>query len=180
MKGKGEKSRRVGGKRVRNKASVDDVLDEIQIPGPVTRNLLQVVGEMQQLPYGEWLRYFLASITDEVVDYLNRVEHPYLHLLLLAKFEEEAEESGKELAIDRDVCEKYLQFLLGVEELRRKGAAAVDSYPADVFEVCALRVEFESGEYRERRFKSFGRVGFGGWGNADYALGGRGAAMRSG
>jgi hypothetical protein len=132
MKGKGGKTKRPSRKR-----------SEIGVPGWVTNNVVQVMGVVEQLPYQDQLASFLLSIDDRVLDYLNRLEHPFLHVLLLGKFEELAEQSGKELQIDRrEDYHEYFEFLLGVEELRRKEAAALDSYPVDLFQVSRLTVDF--------------------------------------
>jgi hypothetical protein len=98
---------------------------------------------MEPLPYGQQLAYFLVSLSDSVLAFMNNnSDPPWLNLMLIDKFKQHAEKIKGQLRVDWEECSEDFGFLLALEELRRKNVATFPSYPKDLFQLSPMNVSF--------------------------------------
>jgi hypothetical protein len=98
---------------------------------------------MEPLPYGQQLAYFLVSLSDSVLAFLNNnFDPPWLNQMLIDKFKQHAEKIKGQLRVDWEECSEDFGFLLALEELRRKNVATFPSYPKDLFQLSPMNVSF--------------------------------------
>ena len=114
--------------------------DEPAIPRWVGDELLRILHEMEPLPYDQQLAYFLFSLSDAVLAFMNSFDPLWLDLTIIDKFRQHAEKIKGRLRVDSGECSKRFRFLLAIEELRRKNVATIRSYPKDLFQLLPVDV----------------------------------------